>query len=67
MDNVVKIGVYMLNVKQVQTFRDVRNRFINQQKPPASTLVQVSKLFKDDILIEIEATAIIPKETQVKQ
>jgi hypothetical protein len=42
-------------------FRDVPNRFFNMSKPPASTLVQVSGLFREDILIEIEATAIIPK------
>jgi hypothetical protein len=29
-------------------------------RSPTSTLVQVSKLFRDDILIEIEATAIVP-------
>ena len=64
MDDMVKIDVYMLDVTQVQVFRDVRNKFINQQKPPTSTLVQVSKLFRDDLLIEIEATVIIPKVTR---
>lgn len=29
MDNVVKTGIYMVDVSQVQTFRDVRNKFIN--------------------------------------
>lgn len=62
MDNLVKIGVYMRNVSQVQKFRAARDRFINTKNPPASTLVEVSKLFRDDVLIEIEATAIIPKK-----
>lgn len=62
MDNVVKLGFYMLDVSQVQAVRDVRNKFINLKKPPASTLVQVSQLVRDDLLIEIEATAIIPKK-----
>lgn len=61
MDNVVKIGVYLIDVSQVQAFRDARNKFINAQNPPASTLVQVSKLIRDDLLVEVEATAIIPK------
>jgi 2-iminobutanoate/2-iminopropanoate deaminase len=61
MDNLVKIGVYMRDVSQIQKFRAARDRFINIKTPPASTLVEVSKLFRDDILIEIEATAIIPK------
>ena len=62
MDNIVKISIYMLDVSQIQTVRDIRNKFINLKNPPASTLVQVGKLFRDDILIEIEATAIIPKK-----
>jgi 2-iminobutanoate/2-iminopropanoate deaminase len=66
MDNVVKIGIYMLDISQVQTFRDVRNKFFNEQKPPTSTLVQVSKLVIDGLLIEIEATVIISKKSKKK-
>lgn len=62
MDNVVKLGIYMLDVSQIQAVRDVRNKFINTKEPPASTLVQISKLVRDDILVEIEATVIIPKK-----
>lgn len=62
MDDLVKIGVYMTDITRVQVFRDIRDRFINPQAPPTSTLVEVSKLFRDDLLIEIEATAIIPKK-----
>ncbi len=62
MDNIVKIGIYILDVSQIQTLRDVRNKFINLKNPPTSTLVQVDKLFRDDILVEIEATAIISKK-----
>jgi len=62
MDHLIKIGIYMTDVSQIQTLRAVRDKFINVQNPPASTLVQVSKLFRDDVLIEIEATAIIPKK-----
>ncbi len=61
MDHVVKIDVYLTDVSQVQAFRDARNKFINAQNPPTSTLVQVSKLIRDDLLVEVEATAIIPK------
>jgi len=62
MDNLVKIGVYMRDVSQIQKVRAARDRFINTKNPPTSTLVEVSKLFRDDVLIEIEATAIIPKK-----
>jgi reactive intermediate/imine deaminase len=66
MDDVIKIGIYMIDITQVQTMRDVRNKFFNQQKSPTSTLVQVSKLVRDDLLIEIDATAIIPKKSKKK-
>lgn len=46
MGNVVKTGIYMVDVSQVQVFRDIRNKFINPEKPPASPLMQVSKLFQ---------------------
>ncbi len=66
MDDVVKITIYMIDIAQVQAMRDVRDKFFNQQKPPTSTLVQVSKLVRDDLLIEIEATAIIIKKSKKK-
>ena len=62
MDNLVKIGIYMTDISQLPTFRDVRNKFINISYPPTSTLVQVSKLFRDDVLLEVDAMAIISKK-----
>ncbi len=38
-----------------------RDLFVDAKHPPASTLVQVNKLFRDDVLVEVEATAIIPQ------
>jgi reactive intermediate/imine deaminase len=62
MDHVVKLGIYLVDIAEIKTLRDVRNKFINLKNPPASTLVQVNKLFREDVLIEIEATAVIPKK-----
>jgi 2-iminobutanoate/2-iminopropanoate deaminase len=62
MNDVVKLSYYIKDVSKIQAVRDVRDMYINTQLPPASTLVEVSKLFRDDILIEIEATAVIPKK-----
>ncbi len=61
MNHVVKFGFYMRDATQIAAVRTIRDKFINISKPPASTLVEVSRLFRDDILIEIEATVIIPK------
>jgi len=62
MDDVVKLSYFIKDVSKIQLLRDVRDKFINTKNPPASTLVEVSKLFRDDVLIEIEATAVIPNK-----
>jgi enamine deaminase RidA (YjgF/YER057c/UK114 family) len=64
MNDIVKLSYFMLDVSGVQKVRDVRDKFINVKTPPVSTLVQVSGLFRKDMLIEIEATVIIPKQKQ---
>jgi len=61
-DNLVKTGIFILDNANMTVLREIRNKYINIQKPPASTLVQVVKLYRDDLLIEIEATAVIPKK-----
>ena len=62
MNDIVKLGFYTTDVSKMPVVRTIRDKYINTATPPTSTLVQVSKLFRDDILIEIEATAIIPKK-----
>ncbi|MDF7811597.1 RidA family protein [Hymenobacter sp. YC55] len=62
MRDVVKLSYFLLDVSQLPAVRTARDRYINTATPPASTAVQVSKLFREDLLIEIEATAIIPKK-----
>jgi len=62
MNNLVKLSYFMTDGSPIQTIRTIRDKFINTKVPPASTLVQVTKLFRDDVLIEIEATAIVPKQ-----
>lgn len=60
-DHLVKTGIFILDNANIGLLREVRNKYINMQNPPASTLVQVEKLYRDDLLIEIEAVAVIPK------
>jgi enamine deaminase RidA (YjgF/YER057c/UK114 family) len=61
-DHLVKTGIFILDNANMPILREVRNKYINLKNPPASTLVQVAKLYRDDLLIEIEATAVIPKK-----
>ena len=46
-------------VKQIQTLREVRNGYVNTDEPPASTLVEVKRLAREEFLIEIEAIAVV--------
>ncbi|MEN0053201.1 MAG: RidA family protein [Mucilaginibacter sp.] len=62
MNNVVKLGYFVTDISQIKAVRQVRDKFVNVQTPPASTTVQVSKLVRDDLMIELEATAIIPNK-----
>ena len=60
MDDIVKVGVYVTNVEeQYSSVHEVRAEYFKQDYP-ASTLVEVSALAQKDLLIEIEAIAVIP-------
>jgi 2-iminobutanoate/2-iminopropanoate deaminase len=61
MNDLVKTTIYVRDVSHITKFREIRNKYINVENPPASTLVEVSDLFRDEFLLEIEATAIIHK------
>src|ERR1700756_4269748 len=63
-DDVVKITWYVKSYKPefLPTLREVRNAYVNKDKPPASTLVGVAALFQDDYLLEVEAIAIVPEK-----
>jgi reactive intermediate/imine deaminase len=57
--DVVKLNYYVIDMKQIQTLRDVRNGYINTEAPPASTLVEVRRLAREEFLIEVEAIAVV--------
>ena len=56
--DVVKLNYFLVDVSQIASVRAIRDEYVDTERPPASTLVQVSGLFRDDVLIEIEAVAI---------
>lgn len=58
--NVVKLNYYVLDMSQVQTVREIRNQYLDPKNPPASTAVEVSRLAREEFLIEIEAVAVLP-------
>jgi enamine deaminase RidA (YjgF/YER057c/UK114 family) len=58
-EQVVKLTYYLLDATQLPVVREVRDRYVNIQQPPASTAVEVRRLARDDLLIEVEAVAVI--------
>ena len=62
-DHVVKLNVYVTDsATQLAVYREVRDRYVNTAAPPASTLVQASKLALEGLLIEVEAIAFLPAD-----
>jgi reactive intermediate/imine deaminase len=61
LENVVKLSSYFVDISQLATFREVRDKYINLANPPASTAVEVKRLFREGFLIEIEAVAVVPE------
>jgi reactive intermediate/imine deaminase len=60
-ENVVKLNGYFVDISQLAAFREVRDKYINLANPPASTAVEVKRLFREGFLIEIEAVAVVPE------
>jgi enamine deaminase RidA (YjgF/YER057c/UK114 family) len=58
--DVVKFNYYVLDASQASVVREVRDAYIDPDHRPASTLVQVGRLFAEDYLIEVEAVALLP-------
>jgi enamine deaminase RidA (YjgF/YER057c/UK114 family) len=58
--NLVKLTVFLTDMNNLGPYREARNRFFGSVTPaaaPAVTLVEVSKLYGPDFMIEIEAIA----------
>jgi reactive intermediate/imine deaminase len=57
-DDVVKLDYFVRDLGEVAALRAIRDEYVNTDRPPASTLVEVSRLFCDDVLVEIQAVAV---------
>ncbi len=59
--NVVKLTYFAVDMSQLQTIRDIRKEYLDMKNPPASTAVEVSRLAREEFLLEIEAIAVLPE------
>jgi 2-iminobutanoate/2-iminopropanoate deaminase len=58
LDDVVRIVTYLTDIEDHVAMHGVRRQYFGDE-PPASTSVQVVRLYHPDQLVEIEATAIL--------
>ena len=59
MADLVKTTTFITDIKNLQALREVRSRRLSRTQPPANTLLQVSSLARPELLIEIEAVAVL--------
>ena len=62
--HVIKLNNYLTDLRaDLQTFRDVRDRYVNTASPPAGTTIQVPALAREGALLEVEAIALLPEDS----
>ncbi len=59
LDDVVRVDVFVRDISKFDEIHAVRRRFFAKD-PPASTMVEVSRLTDERCLIEITAIAVVP-------
>jgi len=57
-NHVIKLTFYLTDISQMQVVRSIRDQYINTVNPPVSSAVEVRRLIRDDLLIEVEAIAV---------
>lgn len=57
--DVVKLSYFVTDMSILPAVRAVRDEFVDTKAPPASTAVQVVALFRPELLLEVEALAIV--------
>jgi enamine deaminase RidA (YjgF/YER057c/UK114 family) len=57
--DVFKLTIFVVDLGEIGTIRRVRDTFVDPERPPTSSLVEVAGLVRPDLLIEIEAVAAV--------
>ncbi len=55
----MKLTIFVVDITHRPAIREARNEHIDTARPPASSIVEVRRLFRDDVLLEIEAIAVV--------
>ena len=65
-EHVVKFNNYLVDLKYLPVFRQVRDSYLSDQNRPASTTLAISGLAREGALLEIEAVAVLPPAASSK-
>jgi reactive intermediate/imine deaminase len=57
-NDVVKLNFFVTDLTEIAALREIRDRYVNTESPPASTLVVVAGLFRPDVMFEADAVAV---------
>ena len=57
--DVVKTTTFITDVENAATLREVRAKYLDPARPPANSLIPVAALARAEILLEIEAVAVL--------
>ncbi|WP_329494358.1 RidA family protein [Kitasatospora herbaricolor] len=60
-DDVVKLTYFVTDIGHLPAIRPVRDEFVDAGRLPASSAVQVAALFRPELLLEVEAFAVVPE------
>ncbi|MGK5732136.1 RidA family protein [Streptomyces sp. URMC 124] len=61
-DDVVKLTYFVTDIADLPAVRAARDAFLDPSRLPASSAVQVAALFRPDLLLEVEALAVVPED-----
>src|SRR5690606_36927033 len=59
-EDVLRLDMYVTDMDNIAILREVRDRYLTGEHPPASTLVQVQALVRPELEVEIAALAVAP-------
>jgi len=67
LDDVVKTTTFITDLKNLPVLREVRAQVSRSGHPPANTLVVVSSLARPELMIEVEAVAVLSQSVRFAQ
>ncbi len=62
LDDIVTLMTFYVREEDKKSITEARRFILNREFGPATTGIQVAKIWEDDLLVEIVATAVIPED-----